>query len=145
MKSLPLTEEAKKLREKEMTHLQWSKLIPTWVMLGCFFVISLLRGDGDGAIAGVIKCSGVDWFLFSLILLIAFTMTVVGILIVRKDINEKKKVGLLPMKGDLNIDAVKIGKLLFFAFISAFFSAGLGVDLGLILAPALLHCGMDPM
>ena len=36
-------------------------------------------------------------------------------------------------------------KLLFFAFISAFFSAGLGVDLGLILAPAFLHVGMDPI
>lgn len=113
--------------------------------MGCFFVISLLRSDGTGKIAGIIKCSGIDWFLFALVIIIAITLTIVGILIVRKDINKKKEAGLLPMRGDLILKPAKLGKLFFFAFISAFFSAGLGVDLGLILAPALLHVGMDPI
>jgi len=114
-------------------------------MLASFFVIQMLRGDGTGDMTGIIKCSAIDWFLFALLIAIAITLTIVGLFIVRRSIKERVDVGIPITPGSIVLSPKKIGKLLFFAFISAFCSAGLGVDLGLILAPALLHVGMDPI
>lgn len=94
---------------------------------------------------GVIKCSSIDWFLFALLIAIAIALTAIGVIIIKRSIEEREAAKIPAIPGSLELKPKKIIKLLFFAFISAFFSAGLGVDLGLILAPALLHVGMDPV
>lgn len=114
-------------------------------MLVSFIIIQILKGNGDGKMTGIIKCSPVDWFLFALLLAIAAFLSGIGVFIVRRSIKEKERVGLPIPPGGITLEPIKLMKLMFFAFFSAFCSAGLGVDLGLLLAPALLHMGMDPI
>jgi hypothetical protein len=54
-------------------------------MLLALFIISLIRGKGDGSMTGVIKCSGIDWFLFALLLAISVLLTIVAIFLLRKE------------------------------------------------------------
>jgi hypothetical protein len=70
-------------------------------MMGSLFVISFLRGDGTGAITGVIKCSGIDWTLFALLIIIAIVLTIVAIVLLRKEHNDKVACGYQFTAGDL--------------------------------------------
>jgi hypothetical protein len=58
-------------------------------MVVTLIVISLLRGKGDGKLAGVHKCSATDWFLFFLLISIAITLTIVAVIILKKEYREK--------------------------------------------------------
>lgn len=71
-------------------------------MLLTLFMISLLRGKGDGSFFGVYRCSAVDWFLFSILIIIGIVLTVSGFIIVRKEHNEKVNAGYPFIKEDLN-------------------------------------------
>jgi uncharacterized membrane protein len=62
-------------------------------MIVSLFIISFLRGDGSGTMTGIIKCNSIDWFLFALLLGIAVALTIIAMVILSKEIKEKKEVG----------------------------------------------------
>ena len=62
-------------------------------MIGSLFILSFLRGDGSGSMTGIIKCNAVDWFLFALLLSIAVVLTIIAMVILSREIAEKKEVG----------------------------------------------------
>jgi len=72
-------------------------------MILSLLVISILRGDGSGDMTGVEKCNPVDWFLFALLLLIAIILTIVALLILRKEYQEKIEAGWEFSNSDLKI------------------------------------------
>lgn len=65
------------------------------------FILSLIKGKGDGSMAGVVKCSHVDWVLFALLIVIAAILTVIGILMLIKEHKVKEEIGYPFVEGDL--------------------------------------------
>jgi hypothetical protein len=84
---------------------------------------------------GIIKCPGIDWFLFSLLILIAVVLAIISIFILRKETLEKIKVNYPFGKGDFKSTPKLIIKLLTIALISGFAVGSLGISVGLILNP----------
>jgi len=74
--------------------LQWRKLGVNIIMMLALFVISALRGTGDGKNgAKVIKCSGTDWFLFILLIVISLILIVLAIWDLKHSDKIKKSCG----------------------------------------------------
>ena len=88
-----VNEELERVIQNEKTHLQWPKLVLNWVMILTLLVVSLFRGDGSGNILPVIRCDGADWFLFFFLLAVSAVMTVIGLVLLKRDNQNKKRLG----------------------------------------------------
>ena len=111
------------------------------------FIISIIRGDGDDTTLGIstLKCSTLDWILFSLLIFNAIVMEVVAIVIIKKQTNKKIDSGYRFVSGDIRCTVPVLAKLIIFSLFAGFASSALGAGLALILAPILLQCGLDPV
>ena len=70
-------------------------------MIASLFVISVIRGDGTGDLTGIIRCDAVDWFLFFLLLAISFLLTVIALVILKKEEKNKREAGYVFTSEDL--------------------------------------------
>ena len=70
-------------------------------MMISLLILSLIKGKGDGGMAGVMKCSPVDWFLFALLCAIGFILTIIGIIMLKKEHKLKESIGYPFVEGDL--------------------------------------------
>ena len=55
------------ISERENTNFQWKKVILNWLMIVILIIISYLRGNGKTSPVDIIRCSGIDWFMFILL------------------------------------------------------------------------------
>ena len=78
-----LLEEIKKYEDSHLK--QWRKLVLNVAMILSLILISLLKGKGDGSMTGIIKCSGIDWGLLSILIISGIALTIVGILLIRSE------------------------------------------------------------
>jgi uncharacterized membrane protein YfcA len=90
-----------KIIERESTNLQWDKLALNFGMLLILFVLTLLRGPGDEpSLIGVVRCDPMDWVLFSVLIALSVVVTVIVLVILRREYAEKKGAGYTFVVGD---------------------------------------------
>ena len=56
-------------------------------------ILSLIKGKGDGSMAGLMKCSPIDWLLFALLCATGVILTIIGILVLKKEHKLKESIG----------------------------------------------------
>ena len=129
--------------ERESSHLkQWRKLLCNGFMLFSLFVISLIKGNED--IAGIIKCSHVDWVLFSLLIVIALILTILGILVIKKEREYKDEIMFPYYDGELEFLPKVIAKLIVIGFVTGFLAGSQGLSIGMILSSVFLQMNLIP-
>lgn len=115
-------------------------------MMLALFVISALRGTGDGKNgAKVLKCSGTDWFLFILLIVISIVLIILAILDLIRDKKKKVKCGYKFAKGDIEVTKGNLTKLIIVGFFTGFFAGALGLGTGTIIQPVFYELGMHPV
>ncbi len=128
----------KELIKKESTNLQWPKLILNFTMMIVLVIIQILRGKGDGSMAGIKKCSAVDWFLFFLLIFIGLVLTIIAIIIINNEYKQKVSAGYHFIAGDVKCTLKLVSKLCFISFTAGLLNGSLGIGTGLILNPILI-------
>jgi hypothetical protein len=103
-------------------------------MTAAIIVINVIRGTGDGTIAGIHKCSVTDRFLYLFVIVIAIVLTIVAILIIKKEHAAKRESGYIFATGDFEFSPKYLIKTLTTVFLCGVFG-GLGLGTGPILNP----------
>lgn len=114
-------------------------------MMVSLLVISIIRGKGDGSMTGIIKCSPVDWFLFVLLIAIGVVLTIVAVVLVRREYFQKCEVGYKFVPGELVCSPKVVVKLTLVSFGCGFAAGSLGLGTGIILNPTLMQLGLHPV
>lgn len=126
--------------------MQWRKLGANIFMMLSLFVISALRGNGDGKNgAKVLKCSGIDWFLFILLIVISLILIVLAIWDLKHSEAKKIKHKYKFANGDIVCTKGNLTKLIIVGFFVGFFAGALGLGTGTIIQPVFFELGMHPV
>lgn len=114
-------------------------------MVIALVIISLIRGKGDGSMSGVKKCSGVDWFLFFLLIGIGFLLVGTGAWYLKREGEHKKKIGYKIAPGEVDGSVKVLLTIVLVTFITGFAVGSLGLGAGLLLNPLLMTFGLHPL
>merc|ERR1719491_2581114 len=100
-------------------------------MMLILFIIQLLRGSGkEPSIIGATRCTDTDWILFSILLAASITMTIIAVVVQRKEYEHKKKIGYEFVPGDFKCTARNVIKLPIFGAIIGLITALSGIGPG---------------
>lgn len=125
--------------KRESTNLgQWRKIGLNILMLITLIVISLLRGKGDGYMTGIKKCSGVDWFLFFMLIGIAILLLAIAVWYLRYEYRDKVRIGYKFAPGEVKAEPKAILTISGVTLICGIAVGGLGLGAGLLLNPLLM-------
>ena len=112
-----------------------------WGLILVMTIISLLKG-GDGSLIGAVKCDGTDWLLFVLLLVACLIFLVLGIVVNKREYQEKVACGYKFVPGDFEATPKNIFSLSAISFAGAFGAAFSGAGAGAVFSPILLLLGM---
>ena len=74
--------------KKELTHKQWDKHLMCFICLFGIIIVNLLRGSRKfSSIAGIKRCSPIDWIILSTFLVMCMIVSIVAIKKVVRDQN----------------------------------------------------------
>ena len=105
---------------KDSKHLNL-KLLYAVSLIATVFVINLLRGSGKKpSIVGNTRCSGSDWFLFSLLFVVGILGTIMSAVWVDRDYKRKQMVGYDFIESEMQMTHITIAKLGILGFFSGF-------------------------
>ena len=131
--------------KKELTHKQWDKHLMCFICLFGIIIVNLLRGSRKfSSIAGIKRCSPIDWIILSTFLVMCMIVSIVAIKKVVRDQQLKIKVGFGLASTDILLTQSALLKLVIFAFIGGWVSGALGLGGGAIFNPLLLSMGVPP-
>jgi uncharacterized membrane protein YfcA len=114
-------------------------------MMIILFVVAFLRGTGKKpSVIGVTKCDTVDHTLFILLIVSGLIVTIISVVILKKEYNYKVKVGYKFTPGDFECTTKNSFKLPLIAFTGGLIAGGLGIGAGLIFNPIMIQLGIHP-
>ena len=113
-----------------------------WGLILIMTIISLLKG-GDASLIEAAKCDTTDWILFTVLLIICFIFLAIGIVINKREYNDKIKAGYKFVPGDFEATPKNITSLSSISFVAAFAAAFSGAGAGAVFSPILLLIGMQ--
>lgn len=140
-----LSPELRELIRKESTNWQPAKQALMLGMMAIFFVIQLLRGSGrEPSLIGATRCSGWDWTLFCVLLLSSLVMTIVSVVIQRRDYEYKKSLDYYFVPGDFKCTTRNAVKLPLYGCLIGFITALSGIGPGVMTNAVLLKLNVHP-
>lgn len=114
-------------------------------MLSTLIIVSVLRGKGDGMMTGVKKCSGVDWFLFFLLIGVALSLLAFAVWLLRSEYKNKVAIGYQFAPGDVQATPKNILTIAVVTLIVGLAVGALGLGAGLLINPLLMYFGLHPL
>lgn len=135
------------LLHREGSHLlQWRKHLQAFASIIFSLLINFLRGSkrAPSIIEGFERCSGLDWGMFALFILISMSLTVLGVIVNRREQALKEKVGKGLVPTDIRFKGVQLAQLIFGAFIGGWVGGALGLGGGSIFNPLMISMGVPP-
>ena len=107
-------------------------------------VVNFLRGSRKTpSILGIQKCGTIDWSIFFSFVVIAFTLSYIGVRINMREQALKEKGGVT-CATDLKYRGRPLFYLLFFAFIGGWGSGAFGLGGGSVFNPLMIELGVPP-
>ena len=104
-----------------------------------------MRGYGTDSIIGTVRCTSTDWILFIVLQGICIIFTVIAVLVVNKEYNEKVECGYTFVDGDFKATPKSLVMMLSIAYFGAFAAAFCGIGPGAIFCPVLVIIGVQPL
>ena len=108
-------------------------------------LVNLLRGSKKAeSIIDIQRCSGLDWGIFAIYVLISIAITVWAVFYNKRCQALKEMSGTGLVSSDIRFQGKQLFFLLFFAFIGGWVSGALGLGGGSIYNPLLISMGVPP-
>lgn len=108
-------------------------------------LIALFRGSlATGSIIGVVRCSAVDWVLFSLEAAIMFTFAVICLVLLKKNHTLKRQAGYKFVKGDIEWDEAHMIAFALLALVGGFITGAAGLSTEVLFTPFYIKMGVMP-
>ena len=106
--------------------------------------VNLLRGSRKTpSIIGITKCGMLDWSIFLAFIIIALTLSYIGVRINKRE-QRLKELGGATCQSDLKYRGRPLFYLLFFAFVGGWVSGAFGLGGGSVFNPLMIELGVPP-
>lgn len=130
----------------ESRPIPWGKFSLIWLIFAVTIVTMLLQGaKGADSVAGIKKCSGLDWSVFAIFGILALVFSFVGGMISRREDTRKVKAGWEFDKFEKRWTASRLISANICAPVVGMLAATFGLGGGTMLNPMLLSFGFQPM
>ena len=107
-------------------------------------VVNFLRGSRKTpSIIGITKCGTLDWTIFMVFIVIALSMSYIGVRINKYEQKLKEKGGATS-SSDISYRGRPLFYLLFFAFVGGWVSGAFGLGGGSVFNPLMIELGVPP-
>jgi hypothetical protein len=138
-------DELLRIQKADSTNFQWKKLSLNISMVFILFVVKFLAGNvNQPSILGIKACDPIDNLLSATVFVAAIVITIVAVILVRKEHAFKAKIGYQFMNGDIKFTLSNVLKFPVIAFIGGFACGSLGIGVGMIFNPILMETGLHP-
>eukprot|EP00345_Euplotes_harpa_P000020 CAMPEP_0168319052 /NCGR_PEP_ID=MMETSP0213-20121227/833_1 /TAXON_ID=151035 /ORGANISM="Euplotes harpa, Strain FSP1.4" /LENGTH=440 /DNA_ID=CAMNT_0008320213 /DNA_START=326 /DNA_END=1648 /DNA_ORIENTATION=- len=133
------------LLKMEKQHFRLRTIIVVTIPFFAILLISLFRGNKNlESIVGIKRCDPLDFILLAFQFLLLIVLTVINIVMLKREYQVKLDNDYQFVKGDIVWDQRSIIKFTIFAVIGGFISGAVGLSGGILFTPLFLDFGIAP-
>lgn len=116
-----------------------------WLTIILALLVNFLRGSKKSpSVLGAEACGALDWSIFAIFVIIAFSISMIGVKVNKREHALKIKMGHPIAEGEIKFEGKQLVILLVFAFLGGWISGALGLGGGSIFNPLMISMGVPP-